>query len=46
MVADRLTMRGTHLGTFMGVPATGRRFEILGLDMMRIRDGRIVQHWW
>ncbi len=45
MVADRLTMRGTHLGTFMGVPATGRRFEILGLDMMRIRDGRIVQHW-
>ncbi|MCK2221022.1 ester cyclase [Actinomadura sp. ATCC 31491] len=30
--------RGTHT-------ATGRRYEVRGLDMVRVRDGRIVEHW-
>ena len=34
----RYTVRGTHT-------ATGRRYEVLGLDMIRVRDGRIVEHW-
>lgn len=30
--------RGTHT-------ASGRRYEVRGLDMIRVRDGRIVEHW-
>jgi ketosteroid isomerase-like protein len=35
---NRYTTRGTHT-------ASGRRYEVLGLDMVRVRDGRIVEHW-
>ncbi|GAA3241293.1 ester cyclase [Nonomuraea helvata] len=29
---------GTHT-------ASGRRYEVRGIDMIRVRDGRIVEHW-
>lgn len=35
---NRYTTRGTHT-------ASGRRFEVLGMDMIRVRDGKIVEHW-
>ena len=36
---------GTHTGDFLGVPPTGRavRFEVM--DIVRIADGQIVEHW-
>ncbi len=47
LVADRWVMRGTHTGApLMGVQAQGRRFEIAGMDVVRIReDGRITDIW-
>jgi predicted ester cyclase len=44
-VAHRYTIRGTHTGDFFGVPPTGERFEITGMDMVRVQDGRLVEHW-
>jgi predicted ester cyclase len=44
-VASRYTNRGTQQGVFMGKPATGRRITVFGLDMVRVRDGRVVEHW-
>ena len=44
-VVTRVTYRGTHLGTWAGLPATGRSFTSLGLDIFQIRDGSIVEHW-
>jgi len=38
------TIRGTHTGELLGMPATGRRLEVVGVDMVRVRDGRIVEH--
>jgi predicted ester cyclase len=35
---NRYTLAGTHT-------ASGRRYEVLGLDMVRVRDGRVVEHW-
>jgi predicted ester cyclase len=35
---NRYTLAGTHT-------ASGRRYEILGLDMVRVRNGRVVEHW-
>ena len=44
-VATRYTMRATHEGEFMGMPPTGRKLEILLLDMIRVRDGKVAEHW-
>lgn len=44
-VVCRFTMRGTHRGTFMGITATEQWVEATGIDIFRIADGRIVEHW-
>lgn len=44
-VAARVTMRGTHLGEFMGVAPTGKRVAVRAIDMFRIANGKIVEHW-
>ena len=36
-VAHRYTIRGTHTGDFFGQPPTGQRFEIRGMDMVRVQ---------
>ena len=43
-VAARVTMRGTHLGEFMGVAPTSKRVEVRAVDMFRIANGKIVEH--
>ena len=45
LVCVRGTMAGTHQGEFMGMPASGKPFEIRGFDMVRVRDGQVVEHW-
>ncbi|MGH3400178.1 MAG: ester cyclase [Streptosporangiaceae bacterium] len=35
---NRYTVRGTDV-------ASGRSYEVTGLDMIRVRSGRIVEHW-
>jgi steroid delta-isomerase-like uncharacterized protein len=44
-VVERWTMTATHAGEFMGIPATGRRVTLAGIDISRIEDGRIAEHW-
>jgi steroid delta-isomerase-like uncharacterized protein len=44
-VATRYTHRGTQTGEFMGQPPSGKSFVALGLDMIKVRDGLIVEHW-
>ena len=34
-----------HRYTMMATAPNGRKVEILGLDMVRVRDGKIVEHW-
>ena len=41
-VAEQWFIRGTHGGTFMGIPPTGRRVEIPGMSMAELRDGKFV----
>jgi steroid delta-isomerase-like uncharacterized protein len=36
---------GTHNGAFMGIPATGRQYTITGIDIHKLRDGRMAEHW-
>ena len=44
-VTARVTMRGTHRGEFQGIAPTGKRVEVRAIDMFRIREGKIVEHW-
>jgi steroid delta-isomerase-like uncharacterized protein len=44
-VAVRLTSSATHTGEFMGMPASGRRYEIGEIHIFRLRDGRVSEHW-
>jgi predicted ester cyclase len=45
LVATRKTLRGTHRGPLMGIPPTGRAVAIDVIDLVRVRDGRYVEHW-
>ncbi len=45
-VSERWMIRGTHLGPFMGIPATGKRLEIPGIGMVQMRDGKFVNDWY
>jgi predicted ester cyclase len=46
---DKVTVRrhdeGTHMGPFMGLPATGLRFSITWIDIFRIHNGKLVEAW-
>ena len=44
-VATRKTLRGTHGGPFLGVPATHRAVTLRVTDIVRLRGGRYVEHW-
>jgi steroid delta-isomerase-like uncharacterized protein len=43
--ARYVVLTGTHQGDLMGVPATGRKVEFSGIDIIRIDNGKVVEHW-
>ncbi len=45
LVSVRLTSAATQSGPFMGMPPSGRRYEIEELHLFRVRDSRVVEHW-
>ncbi len=44
-VVERFTVRGTHLGEYGGIPATGKQMETHGISICRFVDGLEVEHW-
>ena len=44
-VITRVSGGGTHIADFRTLPATGRSFELTGIDIFEFVDGRVVQHW-
>lgn len=44
-LASRVTYTGTHRDTCFGIPATGRSFEVMGIDLFRVEADLIVDHW-
>ena len=39
------TFTGTHKGEFMGVPATGKQVSVNEFHLVRMQDGKMVEHW-
>ncbi len=44
-VVTRFTARGIHKGNFMGLPATGEPITMTGIEIFRIKDGKIIELW-
>jgi steroid delta-isomerase-like uncharacterized protein len=42
-VAERWIIRGTHTGTFLGIPRTGKTVELPGMTMVEMRDGAVIR---
>jgi len=45
MVAGKVTGYGTHEGELLGIPRTGKKIQMTGIVIWRIKNGKIVEHW-
>ncbi|MDX2307406.1 MAG: ester cyclase [Hyphomicrobium sp.] len=39
------TYSGTHGGDWLGIPATGNSYKFAAVDIFRIEDGKLAEHW-
>jgi predicted ester cyclase len=44
-VATKKTFTGTHTGDLGEIPPTGKSVTLQYVDILRLRDGKIVEHW-
>ena len=44
-VVNRWTTTATHSGELMGIPATGKRIKMTGIDIFRVAGGKIAELW-
>ena len=45
LVAARWREHGVHVGQFFNLKPTGKAFETTGINIYRVRDGKIVESW-
>ena len=44
-VTTRKAINGTHSGVLMGIPPTGRTVKIEVIDIVRLQNGKYIEHW-
>jgi steroid delta-isomerase-like uncharacterized protein len=44
-VVTRYTLRGTHMGPYSGIPATGKQVAIKGVSIDKIVGGKFAETW-
>jgi predicted ester cyclase len=44
-VVARMTTSGTHRGEFMGLAPSGKRFTISEIHILRVANGKVLEHW-
>lgn len=51
MIADtdcvtmQYTITGTNTGSVIGMPATGKKINVDGVDIVRFKNGKAIEHW-
>lgn len=40
-----LTLRGTHIGPFLGIEPTGKEVSWTSIEIFRLENGKIVERW-
>jgi len=43
--ASHVVLSGTHKGDFLGIPASGKSVEFSSVDIIRVADGKVAEHW-
>jgi steroid delta-isomerase-like uncharacterized protein len=44
-VVTRWRAHGTHRGEYQGIPPTGKQGQVMGIDIDRIANGKVVECW-
>ena len=44
-VVLRWSQSGTHVGQFLGMPSTGRSYRTSGIEIWRVENGKLTEHW-
>ena len=44
-VAARVDFHGTHRGEFQGIPPTGKEVAFSSIEIDRMVDGKVAEHW-
>ena len=44
-VVTRKSYQGTHKGAFLGMPGTGKAINLAVIDIIKLCDGKYVEHW-
>jgi predicted ester cyclase len=44
-VTTRKAIIGTHTGVLMGIEPTGKQIKIDVIDIVRLKNGKYVEHW-
>jgi|GEM_PF-792996 predicted ester cyclase len=45
LVATQITTTGTNTGPIYGRPGRGKKIDMNGVDIVRFKDGKVVEHW-
>ena len=45
IVVEDWLMTGRHTGDFLGVPPQGNEVTMRGIELWRVRDDKIIEHW-
>ena len=45
LVITRKAFHATHTGEIMGIPPSGKKITIFIIDIIRLRNGKYVEHW-
>jgi len=45
LIVEQFTASGTQQGEIFGAPASGRTVSLPGINIWRVRGGRIVERW-
>lgn len=44
-VAMAYTINGTQQAEFQGIAATGKRISVRGVEIVKFRDGKLIERW-
>lgn len=44
-VVVQITFHGKHIGTFLGIPPTGKQVSWTSIEIYRFEKGKIVERW-
>lgn len=44
-VVHRTSGEGTHQGMFLGIPPTGKHIKWFSIDIWRVADSKLAEHW-